>query len=91
MSTGNFAGIDPTSSANPPPSGPLALQDAPPLQPDATPASTDSGPTRFLMGRAYDPSQGSPFLQPSHAPASPDGSLSLNDAYLEFLRRLNAG
>lgn len=63
---------------------------SPPLQPDATPDATDNRPMRFLVGRTYDPSQGSPFkAQPAPAPPSPDGSLSLNDAYLEYLRRLN--
>jgi hypothetical protein len=44
------------------------------------------------LGRfTYDPSQGSPFTaQPAPSPAAPDGSLSINDAYLEYLRRLNA-
>lgn len=91
MSAGNSAGIDPISSAKPPLPGPPAFQAAPPLQPDATPDSADGSPTRFLIGRTYDPSQGSPFkLQPVLAPASPDGSLSLDDAYLEYLRRLSA-
>lgn len=64
---------------------------SPPLQPDATPDATDNGPTPFLVGRPYDPSQGSPFkAQAAPAAASADGSLSLNDAYLEYLRRLNA-
>jgi hypothetical protein len=66
------------------------LQASPPLQLDLMP-QTDDSPTRFLVGRAYDPSQGSPFkMQMAPAPASPDGSLSLNDAYLEYLKRLNA-
>ena len=64
---------------------------SPPLQPDEASDVADGSPTRFLVGRTYDPSQGSPFAARS-APsqASPDGSLSLNDAYLEYLRRLNA-
>jgi hypothetical protein len=36
------------------------------------------------------PLAGSPFnAQSAPAPASPDGPLSLNDAYLEYLRRMN--
>lgn len=63
----------------------------PPLQPDAAPDAADNVPTRFLVGRPYDPSQGSPFaVRPAPSQASPDGSLSLNDAYLEYLKRLNA-
>jgi len=66
-------------------------QGSPPLQPDATQGVTDNGPTRFLVGRTYDPSQGSPFAaRPAPPQPSPDGSLSLNDAYLEYLKRLNA-
>jgi hypothetical protein len=72
------------------PNSPLAADmTSPPLQPDQASNVADNGPTRFLARRTYDPSQGSPFttlpLQPS-----PDGSLSLNGAYLEYLRRLNA-
>ncbi|WP_298254706.1 hypothetical protein [Bradyrhizobium sp.] len=64
---------------------------SPPLQPDAPQDAADNGPTRFLARRTYDRSQGSPFqAQPAPAPASPDGSLSINDAYLEYLKRLNA-
>jgi len=54
-------------------------------------AATDASPTRFLVGRVYDPSLGSPFTaQPAPSPAASDGSLSINDAYLEYLKRLNA-
>lgn len=62
---------------------------SPPLQPDATQNLADTGPTRFLVGRTYDPSQGSPFAAPPvWSQPSPGGSLSLNDAYLEYLSRL---
>jgi murein DD-endopeptidase MepM/ murein hydrolase activator NlpD len=49
--------------------GPDALRAAddmpsPPLQPDATPDAADDGPTRFLVGRTYDPSRGSPLAAP---------------------------
>ena len=68
-----------------------APQASSPLQPDATQDAADNGPTRFLVGRVYDPSQGSPSpARPAPSQAPPDGSLSLNDAYLEYLRRLNA-
>jgi hypothetical protein len=86
MSAGNFAGLDPTASTVP-----SSWQASQPLQPDVTQDAADNGPTRFLAGRVYDLSQGSPFkAQPAPAPASPDGTLSLNDAYLEYLKRLNA-
>jgi hypothetical protein len=63
---------------------------SPPLQPDLTTQPVDR-PERYLASLTYDPSQGSPFkAQAAPAPASPDGMLSLNDAYLEYLRRLNA-
>jgi hypothetical protein len=66
-------------------------QGSPPLQPDVTQGVTDDSPTRSLVGRTYDPSQGSSFkAQPAPAPAPPDGPLSLNDAYLEYFRRLSA-
>ncbi len=71
----------------------LAADDtaSPPSQARATQNVADNRPMRFLVGRTYDPSQGSPFkAQPAPAPASPDGSLSLGDAYLEYLKRLNA-
>jgi len=91
MSTGNFNGVDPTSPANAAPSEPPDFQTASPLQPSATRDAADNGPSRFLVGRTYDPSQGSSFkAKPTPAFASPDGSLSLNDAYLEYLKRLNA-
>jgi hypothetical protein len=92
MSTGDFAGVGPNSPASAVPSSPQAWQVSPPLQPDATQDAADNGPTRFLVARRYDPSQGPPSSARS-APSqpSPDGSLSLNDAYLEYLRRLNAG
>jgi hypothetical protein len=62
---------------------------SPPLQPDLTTQPVDR-PERYLASFTYDPSQGSLFkAQPAPAPASPDGSLSLNHAYLEYLRRLN--
>jgi hypothetical protein len=65
---------------------------APPLRSDEVHGIADNGPTRFLAGRTYDPSQGAPSkAQPAPAVASPYGSLSLNDAYLEYLRRLCAG
>jgi hypothetical protein len=76
--------------------GPDALPAAdnaasPPLQPDATQDVADNSPTRFLVGRSYDPTQGPLFkVQPAPSQSSPDGSLSLNDAYLEYLKRLNA-
>lgn len=58
---------------------------------EALDGAADASPTRFLVGRVYDPSQGSPFTaQPAPSPAVPDGSLSINDAYLEYLKRLNA-
>jgi hypothetical protein len=64
---------------------------SPPLQSGATQNGADNGPTRFLVRRTYDPSQASPFaVQPTSSPPSSDGSLSLNDAYLEYLKRLNA-
>jgi hypothetical protein len=70
---------------------PISWQQAPPMQPAQAPESNDNGPARFLVGRTYDPSQGSAFqAQPALAPGLPDDSLSLNDAYLEYLRRLNA-
>jgi hypothetical protein len=75
------------------PDSPLAADGgaSPPLQPDATQDLTENSPTRFLVGRTDDPSQGSPFnAPPALSPASPDGSLSVNDAYLEYLKRLNA-
>jgi hypothetical protein len=64
---------------------------SPPLQPDGAQDVADNGPTRFLVARRYDPSQGSPFAaRPTPSQPSPDGSLSLNGAYLEYLKRLNA-
>jgi hypothetical protein len=64
---------------------------SPPLQADAIQDPAVNGPTRFLVGRNYDFSQGSPFAaRPAPSQPSPDGSLSLNDAYLEYLKRLNA-
>jgi hypothetical protein len=84
MSAGQSAGLNPTSSGN---TEQPAWPAAPPLQPDAT----DNGPTRLLVGRVYDPSQGAPFAARSAlSHPSPDGSFSLNDAYLEYLKRLNA-
>jgi hypothetical protein len=66
-------------------------QGSPPLQPDATRVVADNGPTRFLVGRTYDPSKDSPFAaRPAPPQPSPDGSLSLDDAYLEYLKRLNS-
>lgn len=66
-------------------------QASPPLQPDAMQGGTDNSPTRSLVGRAYDPSRGSPFkAQPAPAPMPSDGSFSLNDTDLECLKRLNA-
>lgn len=65
-------------------------QVAPPLQPGTTP-TTDGNLDRYLGRFTYDPSQGSPVpARPVPSQPSPDGSLSLNDAYLEYLRRLNA-
>jgi hypothetical protein len=62
---------------------------ASPLQPDLATQPVDR-PERYLASFTY-PSQGSPFkAQPAPALASPDGTLSLTDAYLEYLRRLNA-
>lgn len=75
------------------PDSPLAADDkaSPPLQPDATQGVADNGPTRFLVRRTVDPPQGSPFAtRPAPSQPSPDGSLSLDDAYLEYLKRLNA-
>jgi len=63
---------------------------SPPLQPDQTSAPNEK-PTRSLGRFTYDPSQDSPFTaKPAPSPAAPDGSLSINDAYLEYLKRLNA-
>ena len=63
---------------------------SPPLQPDEE-YKANVDPTRFLVGRRYDPSQRPPFAaRPAPPQPSPDGSLSLNDAYLEYLKRLNA-
>ncbi len=88
MSTGNFAGLDHAASAVP--SSPRAWQTSPPLQADTTQNPVDNGPTRLLVGRVYDSSNGSPFpAWRVPAQESPDGSLSLNDAYLEYLKRLN--
>jgi len=50
----------------------------------------NDGPERILGRFTYDPSQGRPVRPPAPPQPSPDGSLSLNDAYLEYLRRLNA-
>jgi len=80
----------PTQAA--PPQSPDASQESPPLQSDEA-ASTDDQPQRFLVRRTYSLSDPSPYPQRppvAAAPASPDGSLSLNDAYLEYLRRLSA-
>jgi hypothetical protein len=71
-----------------------APQASSPLQPDETQDVADNGPTRFLGRRTYSLSDPSPFPQRASlaaAQASPDGSLSLNDAYLEYLKRLNGG
>jgi hypothetical protein len=63
---------------------------SPPLQPDARQDETGNSQARFLVRRTYDPSQGSPYAaQPALSSPSPDRSLSLNDAYLEHLKRLN--
>ncbi len=63
---------------------------SPPLPPDEE-NKANVNPTRFLVGRRYDPSQRPPFAaRPAPPQPSPDGSLSLNDAYLEYLKRLNA-
>jgi hypothetical protein len=52
---------------------------------------TTNRPERSLGRFTYDPSQGSPFVKPPLASQpSADGSLSINDAYLEYLKRLNA-
>jgi hypothetical protein len=91
MSTGNFNGAVPTSPANAAPSGPPSFQTASALRPSTTRDASDTGQPRFLLGRTYDPSQGSPLAAPPvSSQPSPDGSLSLNDAYLEYLKRLNA-
>jgi hypothetical protein len=90
MSRGQLAGAGPSLPANAS-SGPLAGRAAAPLQPANTSEPADGRPERFLGKRTYDPSQGPPFpARPAPSPAPPDGSLSLNDAYLEYLRRLNA-
>ena len=63
------------------------------IDPDEAPPSASppwNRPVRYLA--RLNPSQGSPApAQPAPSPASPDGLLSLNDAYLEYLKRLNAG
>jgi hypothetical protein len=83
-------GAEPSLPANASSSGPLSWQVAPPLQPDVAPEA-DNRPTRFLVGRSYDSSQGSPFtVRPAPSQASIDGSLSIDDAYREYLKRLNA-
>lgn len=67
-----------------------AAQPVPPSQPEGAPLR-DARQERYLGRFTYDPAQGSPFAKPPvAAQPSPDGSLSLNDAYLEYLKRLNA-
>src|SRR5579871_6646525 len=71
---------------------PDASQASPLTQADATQNASDP-PQRILGRRTYNPSDPSPFDRRSSAPAapaSPDGSLTLNEAYLEYLKRLNA-
>jgi hypothetical protein len=69
---------------------PISWSQAPQPQPDPAQDAADNGPTRFLVGRTSDPLQGSSFVpRPAPSQPSPDGLLSLNDAYLEYLKRLN--
>jgi hypothetical protein len=59
------------------------------LRPQAP--ATDVRPQRSLGRFTSDPSEDSRFVAPLALRQVPcDGSLSLNDAYLEYLRRLNA-
>jgi hypothetical protein len=102
MSTGPFAGNNlflPAAGASrsgPPPwqtpSG-NPTQAAPPLQPDTTPDAVDEPPVRRLGRSTYSLSQGSAFdntaVQSPAAPA-PQGPLTLNEAYLEYRKRLDA-
>jgi hypothetical protein len=100
MSAGPFAGNSPffpaagvARSAAPPwqtPSG-NPTQAAPPLQPNATPDAIDEPPVRRLGRRTYSLSQGSAFDDTAmQSPAAPQGPLTLNEAYLEYRRRLDA-
>jgi hypothetical protein len=103
MSTGPFARNSPfLPAAGVPRSGPppwLTLsgnptQAAPPLQPDATPDTVDETPVRGLGRSTYSLSQGSAFdntaTRSPAAPSAPQGPLTLNEAYLEYRRRLGA-
>ena len=103
MSTGPFAGNNlflPAAGASrsgPPPwqtpSG-NPTQAAPPLQPDTTPDAVDELPVRRLGRSTYSLSQGPAFddaaVQSPAAPAAPQGPLTLNEAYLEYRKRLDA-
>lgn len=64
-------------------------QAAPLLQPDAMPDAVDEPPVRRLSRSTYSLSEGSAFDTTSPSPAV-QGSLSLNDAYLEYLKRSHA-
>jgi hypothetical protein len=88
-----LAGINPDEPAPPiwppQPSVPVRYLTSRVVQ---TPETPGDKPVRYLGWRTYNPSQGSPFGPPASAasPAPPEGPLSINDAYLEYRRRLDA-